>query len=122
MGKGKRNSLEQYERRGMIEVSSKIKERKLQGNYLQNLGACICRQKEIKNRSCSKINNGDIIVKFKDSISCDLVYNNRLKLKKNDQRSRIYQRIINIYSESLSINNKNSAKFEIKTESLTTIK
>ena len=121
MGKGKRNSLEQYERRGMIEVSSKIKERKLQGNYLQNLGACICRQKEIKNRSCSRINNGDIIVKFKDSISCDLVYNNRLKLKKNDQRSRIYQRI-NIYSESLSINNKNSAKFEIKTESLTTIK
>ena len=81
MGKGKRNSLEQYERRGMIEVSSKIKERKLQGNYLQNLGACICRQKEIKNRSCSRINNGDIIVKFKDSISCDLVYNNRLKLK-----------------------------------------
>ena len=71
-----------------------------------------------------RIKNGDIIVKFKDRISYDLVYNNELKLEKKTTKDLGFTEESSIFiNESLSLDNKNSSTtFEIKAECLAIIK
>ena len=45
--------------------------------------------------------NGDIIVKFKDRISRDLVYNNKLRLKENTTKDLGFTEETSIYINEL---------------------
>ena len=45
-----------------------------------------------------RIKNGDIIVKFKDRISCDLVYNNKSKLKEKTTKDLGFPKESRAYS------------------------
>ena len=105
----KRNSLEQYGRRKMIEISSIPQEA---NENCIDLAYKVCELvnvniKKSKIEIAHRIKNGDIIVKFKDRPSRDYLYANRTNLKGKSVKDIGFQNETSIYlNESLSFDTK----------------
>ena len=64
--------------------------------------------KKSKTEIAHRIKNGDIIVKFKDRMTRDLIYNNKLKLKEKTTKDLGFTEESSIFiNKSLSFDNKN---------------
>lgn len=112
----KRNNLEQYGRREMIEISGIPRE---ENENCTELVHKICRlvsaevNKE-KIEIAHRIKNGDIIAKFIDRPSRDRLYANRIKLKDKSIKDIGFNNETSIYlNESLSFDTK-SLLYEVK--------
>ena len=88
----KRNNLEQYGRREMIEISGISHEQNEDcielAHQVRKLAAVDIKKKKIE--IAHRIKNGDIIVKFTDRLTRDQPYANRVKLKTNQSKTLVF--------------------------------
>ena len=88
----KRNNLEQYGRREMIEISGISHEQNEDcielAHQVRKLAAVDIKKKKIE--IAHRIKNGDIIVKFTDRLTRDQLYANRVKLKTNQSKTLVF--------------------------------
>ena len=88
----KRNNLEQYGRREMIEISGIPHEQNKDcidlAHQVCKLAAVDIKKKRIE--IAHRIKNGDIIVKFTDRLTRDQLYANRVKLKTNQSKTLVF--------------------------------
>ena len=88
----KRNNLEQYGRREMIEISGISHEQNEDcielAHQVRKLAAVDIKKKRIE--IAHRIKNGDIIVKFTDRLTRDQLYANRVKLKTNQSKTLVF--------------------------------
>ena len=107
--KTKRNNLEKYGRREMIEISG-IPQKSDENCIELAYKVCELANANIKNTKIEiahRIKNGDIIVKFKDRPSRDCLYSSRINLKDKSIKDIGFQNETSIYlNESLSFDTK----------------
>ena len=114
----KRNSLEQYGRREMIEISGISHEQNEDcielAHQVCKLAAVDIKKKKIE--IAHRIKNGDIIVKFTDRPTRDQLYANRINLKNKSIKDTGFHNETSIYlNESLSFDTKGLLRKKCKT-------